>query len=63
MLGAMRNILGSNYFSLSSEIKHRLTMSLIAKPFAHFTSTPEETEVCLMGNENVKPSALVPGDG
>lgn len=38
-------------------------MSSIANPFVHFIKMPDETEDCFTGNENVKPSSLLPGEG
>lgn len=42
----------------------RITASSILKPLVHFIRVPDEIDVCLTGNEKVKPSSLcLPGAG
>jgi hypothetical protein len=42
----------------------RITTSSILKPLLHFIKVPDAIDVCLTGNENVKPNSLfLPGRG
>lgn len=39
-------------------MRTQLTTSSIVNPFVHLIRTPEETDNCLIGKENVKPSSF-----
>lgn len=47
-----------NILSEIVERKSSLTASSMEKPFVHLMRLPEDREVCLTGNEKVKPNSL-----